>query len=239
MITELRASLDQLKQPAAVQPQAGVVPGQVPGQPQQPQVPAYDFTLPDSLVEATGAEDLPTRKAALATLVKGISQQIHQTVMRDVGQQVPQMVQPLIQSQVDTASANQSVFNEFYGTYPDLSGYRNVVTQAANEVMAMYPQSPWTPQLRDTIAQRTYAIIQQGQQVAPQPALPAGVPAPPVPVQVYPQPGVPPVVAVPGQAALPVVGQPPHQVGGGARPSLAPGNSIDAQVNDLLFIGPG
>lgn len=134
-------------------------------------VPAYNFTIPDKLVDGLASEDPRDRQQALGALAQGLAQAIHTTIRQEYEgvlqaqmRQVPQMMQ----QQLTTQQQARGVFDDFYGKYPQLNNpsLYPVVVQTAQAVMSETGAAQWNAQLRDTVAQRVMGLLQSTQATA-------------------------------------------------------------------------
>lgn len=139
-------------------------------------VPDYNFEIPDQLVNMLNSEDPGERKTALGTLIRGVSQTIHQQlagVVKEVRDSVPNSINDAIQMQQFQSQVN----TEFYGKYPDLNTpeKRQVVHAVALNLMRqdaqMGVQPAWTPQFMERVGQAVNQMlgVQQPAQPAAQP----------------------------------------------------------------------
>ena len=126
-----------------------------------PPVPAYQFEIPDALVEGLDSDNPVEKKAAVGALAQGLSAAIHQQMIAQVQQMIQQAVPQLVQSVVAEHTTSQEIFHDFYGKYADLNRpeLRTLVRSVAEQVYEELKPQQWTPEVRDTIAQRVYGII--------------------------------------------------------------------------------
>lgn len=146
-------------------------------------VPEYNFDIPDQLVNMMASEDPAERKQAMASLVRGVSQTIHQQLtetIKGVRDSVPQSIGQAIQMQ----ELSRTVNTDFYGKYPTLNTdqMRPIVKSTAEALMkqdiAMGIQPQWTPQFMERVGVAVNQLL--GPQAAPAAVAPNnGVPAAP------------------------------------------------------------
>lgn len=157
--------------------------GAQPQQPAQPKseapdplthVPAYQYTVPPQLLAGLRSEDPAEQAGAVGALIQGVSQTVHQQVlgqMRQAFQTVPQMVY----SQINTVRTQQEVFQDFYGSYPELNRPElyPVVAQCGAALMQETGQMTYSPQMKQAIAARVKQLLGMAapvQQPTPAPA---------------------------------------------------------------------
>jgi hypothetical protein len=212
----------------------------------------FGFDIPDQYMNALGSEDAGTRKQALNQLLNGVANSVASQMRNEMQQQrqaVPGIVQPLI----DQNAQNQQVNSDMYGTYPELSPYREYVATAATQVAAQFPGG-WNADYRDAVAEKIapmvpglYQKIQanRAQRIGTMAGLPQGQQ---IPVQM--PPGVQPVGYAGGQHVppqqsaaagqmlvrdamgnvFPMQQQQPYLGGPQARPN---GSQVDPQIQDI------
>lgn len=142
------------------QPQPGQQ-GQ-PGTQPQPQR-RYGFQVQQQILDGLNAEDPNVRNGSLVTLVNGVGEIIHDTVIAEVRGMIEQMsaaVPQQIQQTTQAAAEQQKVFNDFYGTFPELNqpAFHQLVGTIAGQIGAKKPGG-WTPALRDEIGREVYKIL--------------------------------------------------------------------------------
>jgi hypothetical protein len=143
--------------------------------------PAYNFNIPDDIMSGFGSEDAAEQKRAVAALMNGVAQSIHQTVRNEFAQRLATEVPNVINERVQQQAYQQTVFSDFYQAHPDLNRpeLRTLVVDTARTLMGEMTrqgrQVAWTPQLRDAVATRVKQIL-----VPPAPVV---APVQPAPVQ--------------------------------------------------------
>ncbi|MGI9610005.1 MAG: hypothetical protein ACR2NL_06895 [Acidimicrobiia bacterium] len=225
--SQMASMQQQQQQPAPQQP--GILPQQ-----QQPQADPlqgnYRFQMPAELVNGLASEDANIRSQALTFLVENTGKQIHQQVLSSVQQMIPQQVAPIVQQHQAQAQHDTTVYNDFYGTYPNLNQpqYRPIVREAADAVLARYPNVPWSDQLKAAIGQEAVQRINNLATGMQQPY------AQPVPPQQMPpvQPG-----GAPGVQG--VQQQPPFQAAPTTRPPVSSGNTVADEVHAMMRASVG
>lgn len=160
--------------------------GQTGTQPQR----RYGFQVQQQIFDGLNAEDPNVRNGSLVTLMNGMSEVIHDTVLKEVqgmleqmAQHVPQQIQQTTQAQAE----QKKVFDDFYGTYPELNNptLHTLVGQIAGQIGAKKPGG-WTPALRDEIGREVYRILKW-----PIPGQRQNVPKPPAQSSSTARPGAP------------------------------------------------
>jgi hypothetical protein len=219
-ITQLQAQLAETQR----QLQERVTQEQAPA---APETPNYSFQMPPDLVQGLGSEDDGVRSQALTHLVSSIGQLIHKNLREEIDTRM-ETVPQTVQSQIRQQAQAKDVFQDFYGSYPQLNndGLRPIITRVASQLWEAQGRPAYSPQFRDQLAQQVFAVLGQFQQ--PQ----AGV----VPT---PQPVVPAVVPAAVPAPPPGGVSPPVQFGPTTRP--APASSGYNEQDDIMntLFGPG
>lgn len=133
-------------------------------QPKAPDIPAYDYTIPDQLIAAMSSEDPNERKKGTAMLIKGVAQGIHKTIIEGVNSQLQQLVQNLpaiITQHTQHIQQAQTVETDFYGKFPQLKHeqLRPLVAKVAEGIMKEKKQTSWTPELRDAIGAKVIELV--------------------------------------------------------------------------------
>ena len=142
-------------------------------------VPDYNFEVPDQLVSMLASEDAGERKQAIAALVRGTAQTVHQQML-EVVKHVQESVPNTIQQHVQQQQVQQQVNTEFYGKYPQLNNpnLRPVVAKVAQGLMqqqlAVGIQPSWSPQFMEQVGGEVLKLLNMQQQA------PAATPAPAV-----------------------------------------------------------
>ena len=228
--------------------------GKTPEQVSDP-VPDYNLDVPDVLMEAIRGEDPLRAKQAMSALATGLAQSVHQTVRAEYEAKLAQVPQT-VQSQMDTRSQQQQIYDDFYTTYPELNQpqFKAMIPVIANQAAQELGVSGWTTQLRDEIARRASPLVptlhqrlvqqqavgQQGAlmaqpQAVPQQALgrPAAAPQYVQQPGMYPAPAATPAVPMLARDAngnlVPIVA--PQLMTSGVRPVEQ--NSANAELQDI------
>lgn len=253
-------SLAQQLQALTQQPQQQqqVQPAQAPQPQQQPQ--EFNFQVPPQFLAGLFGEDDNMRAVSLNHLLNGVANSVAAQMRAESQEQLTQLrgeVSGMVNDGIRSSVTAQEVQRDMYGTYPELSPYRELVQATARQVGREQPAlSDWSPDLRDMIAERLspmvpglYQKVQQmratrlGMQQVPQQPQPQPLPQ----QQAMPQPlppGVQPVGVVGGvhgqaptlardaQGNLVYVQSPPQPYLGGpqARPD---GRGVDPQMLDI------
>lgn len=134
--------------------------------PKGPDLPSYEFQIPDELANGIYSDDVAERKAALASLVSGIGQSVHATLRAEVEQRLQGLQQSLPQQveQFTTATSERDKIRaDFYGTFKELDRPEiyPLVKHYTAEVMKAGRHKNWTPQLRDEIGQKVKEFLGQ------------------------------------------------------------------------------
>lgn len=149
------------------------------------QPPAYDFNIPDELINLLGSEDPVERKTALTNLAKGVAQGVHQTlgaVVNSYVEKVSEYIPQAIEQYNIQQRAMEDVRKDFYGKYPQLDKpeLRQYIYNVAPHVMNELGLTEWNEQARDAIADRVFSTLgipkeqtKQAQQTPPPAKAPA------------------------------------------------------------------
>lgn len=166
-LTQLR---DQVNQLMGAQQAQGQGQGQGQEQGQGSAIPAYDFNVPDKMMEMMDSADPTQRKQALAQMLKGTAQAVHQNVYNQFGQALQQLRQEIPQQAQQTmqqTSQVQQVNKDFFGTYPELNRteLQPMIQSVGQQVLQEFQQrgkrvDSWTPELRDEIGKRARQVLQ-------------------------------------------------------------------------------
>lgn len=149
-------------QPAQPQPgQHQAQPGQQPGAP-APQK-RYGFQVPQPIFDGLNSEDPQHRNQALVHVMNGVAEVIHDTVLAQVTQlieSVRQEVPAAAQQTVQRTAEAKAVFDDFYGTYPELNdpNIHALVGQISAKIGAKH-RGGWSPALRDEIGREVYRVL--------------------------------------------------------------------------------
>ncbi len=165
----IQAFTRQQPQPGQQQGQGqgqGQQPGQQPGQQAEPEVPPYEFNIPDGLVALLDSEVPAERQKGIGALMQGTARAVHATVMQQVAKQVQELTQNLpqvVNQGIQQHNYAREIFSDFYNTHKHLNRpeLRSLVVQTAQAVMQETGAQAWSPQLRDAIAQRVTAVLTQ------------------------------------------------------------------------------
>ena len=164
---DLTAAMSRLADAVRPQPQQ---------QPQAPQL-RFNMGIPDELTSALRSEDPGQFKAGVGALVNSLANHIWSNFQQDVQQNLVPAIRQMLESHTSAVSQQESVGRDFYGTYPSLNRpelaplIQTVGAQLAREAVSMGRSLDWSPQLRDEIASRVFAIVGGIQQpAAPQPS---------------------------------------------------------------------
>lgn len=188
--------------PAPAQPAAAAAPTPA-AQPESSEIPmpfTAQMNLPDTLVATIfESEDPVQRKAALSSLMAALGNAVvgyTETRFNEV--LAPRMAQQMQAAQVAQAQA-AAVGQHFYGKYPELAQYKQVVERAGKIVMGQNPNAAYSEELAEQIASLARgALAQMGKPVAS--TAPAAAPAAQPAAPAAPQPTAPRPVATPYMA---------------------------------------
>jgi hypothetical protein len=163
---DLRKRLEDTQQKLAYV--AGMVQAQKPQQPapqeQGPQIPDYNFTLPDQLVALIESEDPVQRRQGLAMFAQGVARTVHANTLSDVMRAREEMAH-LMPQYVEAVQKQQNqvreVFQDFYGTHKDLDRpeLRPLVVSVAQQILQESGANTWSPELRDKIAGKVRGVL--------------------------------------------------------------------------------
>lgn len=199
--------------------QAPPPPGAMQANEVQPVPPQWGMEIPQEYVNALRGEDPAMAQRALNAMANGLASTIHQQLRTEMSQRFEE-VPGQIQSQVTASQEQQRIHDDFYGTYPELNTpqFQGMVKAVASQAAQEMGASGWSPQLRDTIAQRLAPMspqlmqrlqAQQTQHAlggAPTPNHSVVPPQPPPAPMMAPQPPVAvPNPGVPGTPQAPVI----------------------------------
>lgn len=116
-LAEATKQIESLRQPPAAAQQEPE---------KKDETPAYNYSVPDALVEKLNSEDPRDQREGLAALMSGTSRVVHKTVMDSVQQLLqavgPQIMNATITHLTQVAQSQQSqtaIRNDFYGTYKE------------------------------------------------------------------------------------------------------------------------
>ena len=206
----LKQQVETLQAALKAQTPAPAQPGETPPAPADSDaVPPYQFTIPTELMALLDSENQSERQQGIGLLSQGVARTVHETVMQQVGQIVQNQIPAMMQGMIAQQTQAQTIFQDFYDKYPNLNRpeLRQLIVSTGQQVMNETGAQEWSPQLRDTIAQRVLALMGQA---------PSG--------------GVPPQPQ-PAPAAAPVY----TPNAGGARPASPGTDSEVADISNTLF----
>jgi hypothetical protein len=147
-VGQMRQELQQFRQPA--QPQPGQPGGDKPIDP----VPAYQYEIPDQLVQLMASEDPGHRKMALSNVMTAVSRSVHGLMQRELAQVIPALARQVMMEHL----GQQEVGKDFYSVYKDLDKpeLRPLIYQIAAGWAQQNPGAGWNAQTRDAIARAVY-----------------------------------------------------------------------------------
>lgn len=128
-----------------------------------------NFRLPEKLAAALfDAEDRETRHEALITVLSNYGNAIVQTIEGRLKEHHVPRIHSEMASSMSQAQAAASVMQDFYGEYPELLPYREVVKKAATVIGQRNPTAGYSAELRESIsALAQQALIKGGVLAAP------------------------------------------------------------------------
>lgn len=143
-----------------------------------PKIPDYMFQIPDEIANGVYSDDPSERKAALANLVSGIGQSVHQTLMAEFENKLSSVQKELPERMSQTVEAQnlrEQIRQDFYGNYKELDRPElyPLVKHFTGQVMAEGKYKSWGPALRDEIGKRTKAYLESFGAPKAQPKPPA------------------------------------------------------------------
>src|SRR5215207_6814268 len=138
--------------------------------------PVYNFNVPDQIVDALEHEDRNVRRAALASVVNGLANKLHQefskalqVLVQDIQDRVPQEVL----TKVDERTQFAEIKKDLYGAFPQLGQLARSMPAAEQgiwqQVHAVGKQmgiKEWTPEFRDGVGRMLHLNL--GIPMAPQ-----------------------------------------------------------------------
>lgn len=136
----------------------------------------YSFNIPPQMLEALRSENPMDASMALQALLASLGATVHQRILQQVQQQVVPELQGSMQQQMQVQTQQTQAREEFYGRYPQLRPYANIVQIVAQQVSQELPHlTSWSPELGDYVAHRTALLLQSynpQQQQEQQPPVP-------------------------------------------------------------------
>lgn len=207
----MREAAEKMGQPAPASAPAGpAAPVEDEFQPKDAQGNNLDYSginIPDQLLAAMNSENPTERKMATTHLIASSMRTVHRMVLEQsvkmMQQQVAQAVPRFVQQQIMAHQRQQEVYQDFYGTFPDLSApeIRPVIMATAERLQTEMNNPGWTPQFRDALGKRVRDLL-RGYGGGPA-AAPVAAVAPPVTTGV-----MTPTSARPAQVGQPTQAQP-------------------------------
>lgn len=127
-------------------------------------LPAYDFEIPDQLVEALTTSDVKVFKQGVTALAKGLAIAIHGQMQKQFESVYNQRFDSLpaqVMQTIQAASQKQAVFQDFYGKNPELNkpALYPIVTKVAEEAAKRLKKTAWDDELRDVVAKDVKALL--------------------------------------------------------------------------------
>jgi hypothetical protein len=164
---QLQKQLEQMQAQQTQQPQEP----QQPEDPLEQLIPPYDYHMPEQLYDLLDSESPDERRTGLHAVMKGISQNVHRTVLQQVQGMMTAYVPQQLEQHTQQAELRSTISQDFYSTHKDLDKpeIRNIVASVTPQVMQQLGANAWTPQVRDAIAAQVKALLNYGQAPAQQP----------------------------------------------------------------------
>ena len=124
-----------------------------PPQPSDP-VPAYQYEIPDQVLQLMASEDPAHRKLALGNVMTAVSRSVHGLMQKELATVIPALARQVMLEHM----GQQEVGKDFYGTYKELDKphLRPLIYQIASGWASQNPQAGWNAQTRDMIARLVY-----------------------------------------------------------------------------------
>lgn len=134
-------------------------------------IPAYNFTVPDQLMQMLGSESVEERKTGIQHVMRGTARAVHQLVLQEVASTLPSVISMMTQQAIKSAEVQQ----RFYSKYPALKDevFRPAILSVAQTILKERKASEWSDELGDAIASAVFkrlGIVQAPPQAAPAPA---------------------------------------------------------------------
>lgn len=184
----------------------------------------YNMTIPDDIIAAVRSEDPQEASQGVHALVTGLAITVHkrvreefETKMTEMMQQIPNMMQ----SHTTEASERQRVFDDFYGTYPELNSPQmlGMVKQAATELAKETGAVTYSPEFKAALKAKIDANLSAMVKAA-------GGTMPEAPVN----PGITPPAVPTNPAGNTMMG------GNNSRAGEIAGNTIADEINSMAFL---
>jgi len=127
-------------------------------------IPAYNFNIPDKLVEALTSTEVPVFKQGVIALIQGMAGAVHAQMINHVSEMfepkfrsIPEQIMQTLQAQAQ----NNAVADDFYGKYKELNHpqLHGIVLQTATAIAKEKNLTGWSEELRDETAKRVKDII--------------------------------------------------------------------------------
>lgn len=144
--------------------------------------PRFSAQVNPELIAAIRSEDPMEAQAAVSSLVNGVANLAYEAAVSDVQVFMQQHIPALVSRMLGEERIRQQVESDFYATYPTLDRpeLKAVVMGVGQKVVAEFAAQgkplAWGSELRDTIAQRTMALIGAAVPVQPAPVAPVRQP---------------------------------------------------------------
>jgi hypothetical protein len=121
--------------------------------------PVYNFQVKQEIADALGSEDAAARAAAVNAIANGVAQTVHAQIRSESAARTQRVVQDYVARHLTQRTTQQAIAQDFYGKYPQLDtpAKRAAVIAVAQQVYD--GSSPWSPKLRDKIANTVAAEL--------------------------------------------------------------------------------
>lgn len=121
----------------------------------------YDFKIPVETLAKVYSENVEERAAGLTQIMQGSAVAVHRNMINVMTRYAQDEIPRIIQNQFAYNQAQQTVRDDFYGTYPELNRpeLKPLVLQVAQQVMEETKTNSWSGKFRDTIAKRVKDVI--------------------------------------------------------------------------------
>lgn len=148
----------------------------------KPEMPSYEFEIPEPLVAALQSEDPKEVQMGVRNLAQGVAQGIHQTILHELETKYfPRMIAASVQANqqhAQTTEQTTSMRKDFYGSFPELDKpeLHPIIGLVAGQLAIEMGVQGYSQEFKAALRQRLTALG-VGAAKAPAPA-PAPVPQP-------------------------------------------------------------
>lgn len=195
-LAALRASVQAFLTKPATPAEASPQPAKAASQPEPAKAgaetpaetkPRYDFTVPDEVVDALGAEEPAVRKRAVNALMSGLANKLAQdfgSALAAVAQHAEEQAVQKVMAQIQQEEGVRTVRQDFYDTHKDLKvladnlpPFDGMVWQVAQQVVQATGKKGYDPEVRDqtaAIIKLQLGLVKPGETSTPAPAANGG-----------------------------------------------------------------